>query len=44
MRRSCQDLSNVAWATANIERVLGAVERYAEELPEVLVVLVVGGG
>ncbi|OLP78774.1 hypothetical protein AK812_SmicGene41013, partial [Symbiodinium microadriaticum] len=30
------DLSNVAWATANIERVLGAVERYAEELPEVI--------
>jgi len=31
-----RDLSNVAWATANIERVLGAVERYAEELPEVI--------
>ena len=30
-----QDLSNVALATASIERVLGAVERYAEELPEV---------
>ncbi|CAE7302867.1 unnamed protein product [Symbiodinium natans] len=31
-----RDLSNVALATANIERVLGAVERYAEELPEVI--------
>ncbi|CAE7523068.1 unnamed protein product, partial [Symbiodinium pilosum] len=30
------DLSNVALATASIERVLGAVERYAEELPEVI--------
>jgi len=31
-----RDLSNVALATAAIERVLGAVERYAEELPEVI--------
>ena len=29
-----KDLANVHDATANIERVLGAVERYASELPE----------
>ena len=29
-----QDLANVHDATAQIERVLGAVERYAAELPE----------
>jgi len=31
-----RDLANVHDATANIERVLGAVERYASELPEVI--------
>ena len=31
-----RDLSMVHLATANIERVLGAVERYASELPEVI--------
>ncbi|CAJ1377234.1 unnamed protein product [Effrenium voratum] len=31
-----RDLANVHTATASIERVLGAVERYASELPEVI--------
>lgn len=31
-----RDLANIHDATANIERVLGAVERYAAELPEVI--------
>ena len=31
-----RDLSQVHLATARIERVLGAVERYAAELPEVI--------